>query len=86
MHLRGESAVAFLRNDHLLDVVTPLVGSEITCSPIQHIRAKLPQGVRDDHVIPWHQDVGVIWEEADPVFILTVWLPLTEATRWRTGD
>ncbi len=80
MHLRGEAAFAFLRNDHLLDVVASLVGSEITCSPIQHIRPKLPQGVRDDHVIPWRQDAGVTWEEADPVFILTVWLPLTEAT------
>ena len=80
MKLRGEAMFGFLRNENLMDVVEGLVGPEITCSPIQHIRAKLPQGVRDDQVIPWHQDAGVTLEEADESFILTVWLPVTEAT------
>ncbi|MDA0747068.1 MAG: phytanoyl-CoA dioxygenase family protein [bacterium] len=80
MKLRGKAAFDFLRNQNLLDAIEALVGPEITCSPIQHVRAKMPQGVRDDQVIPWHQDAGVTLEEADPVFILTVWLPLTEAT------
>ena len=80
MKLRGEAMFEFLRNENLMDVVEGLVGPEITCSPIQHIRAKLPQGVRDDQVIPWHQDAGVTLEEADESFILTVWLPVTEAT------
>ena len=77
---RGKAAFEFLRNENLLDIVEDLVGSEITCSPIQHVRAKMPQGVRDDQVVPWHQDAAVTLEEADPVFILTVWLPLSEAT------
>ncbi|MCE2447865.1 MAG: phytanoyl-CoA dioxygenase family protein [Candidatus Latescibacteria bacterium] len=84
MHLRGRASFEFLRNDRLLDLVESLVGPEITCSPIQHIRAKLPAGVTpsgsDSHVAPWHQDAGVTWEEADPHFILTVWLPLCAAT------
>ena len=84
MHLRGRASFEFLHNDHLLDLVESLVGPEITCSPIQHIRAKLPSGVTpsgsDPHVAPWHQDAGVTWEEADPHFILTVWLPLGAAT------
>lgn len=84
MHLRGRASFAFLRNDNLLDVVESLVGPEITCSPIQHIRPKLPSGLTpqgaDPHVAPWHQDAGVTWEEADPYFILTVWLPFSEAT------
>lgn len=83
MHLRGQAAFKFLRNPQLLDIVESLVGPEITCSPIQHIRPKLPNGLAprgsDPHVVPWHQDAGVAWEEADPYFILTVWLPLTEA-------
>lgn len=29
---------------------------------------------------PWHQDAGVTWEEADPHFILTVWIPLVSST------
>lgn len=84
MHRRGRAAFQFLRNPTLLDIVECLVGPEITCSPIQHIRPKLPNGLAprgsDPHVVPWHQDAGVAWEEADPYFILTVWLPLTEAT------
>lgn len=84
MHLRGRASFEFLRNDRLLDMVERLVGPEVTCSPIQHTRAKLPSGVTpsgsDPHVAPWHQDAGVTWEEADPHFILTVWLPLCAAT------
>ncbi len=54
----------FLRNDRLLDLVEAFVGPEITCSPIQHIRAKLPTRIVSDgdaeakHVAPWHQDAG----------------------------
>ena len=84
MRLRGKASFAFLRNDNLLDMVESLVGPEITCSPIQHIRPKLPGGLAprgsDPHVVPWHQDAGVTWEEADETFILTVWLPLTPAS------
>lgn len=84
MHFRGKASFQFLGNDHLLDMIESLVGPEITCSPIQHIRAKLPEGLTPDsgdpHVAPWHQDAGVTWEEADPFFILTVWLPLSTAT------
>ena len=84
MKLRAKAAFAFLRNESLLDMVEAFVGPEITCSPIQHMRAKVPQGLlatsgRDPHVLPWHQDAGVTWEEADNEFILTVWLPLTRA-------
>jgi ectoine hydroxylase-related dioxygenase (phytanoyl-CoA dioxygenase family) len=87
MHHRGRAAFDFLRNDHLLDLVERFVGPEITCSPIQHIRAKLPSGLSpalvgkgDTHVAPWHQDAGVTWAEADPHFILTVWIPMVDAT------
>ena len=84
MHLRGRAAFDFLRNDHLMDAVEGLVGPEIICSPIQHIRAKLPGGLTPEssagHVAPWHQDMGVTWAEADPHFILTVWIPVVDAT------
>ena len=83
MRLRGKESFAFLGNDNLLDMVEAFVGPELTCIPIQHIRPKLPGGLAprgsDQHVAPWHQDAGVTWEEADPVFILTVWLPLSPA-------
>ncbi|MDP7238001.1 MAG: phytanoyl-CoA dioxygenase family protein [Candidatus Latescibacteria bacterium] len=96
MHFRGEATFNFLRNSHLIDPIESLVGPEITCSPIQHTRAKLPnkiiyQGIEaggeekfkqflSENVAPWHQDAQVHLEEADSTFILTVWLPLTDAT------
>ena len=128
MHMRAEALFRFLGNDRMLDLVGSLVGPEITCSPIQHLRAKLPEtvasggngrsgdsgsgdngdsgndgsganGVNDgsgdgantengesdalaarikENVAPWHQDAQVHHEDADPVFILTVWLPLCD--------
>jgi phytanoyl-CoA hydroxylase len=82
--LRGKASFAFLRNENLLNIVESLVGPEILCSPIQHIRPKLPSHLTpsgaDGHIAPWHQDAGVTWAEADPYFILTVWLPFVAAT------
>jgi hypothetical protein len=98
MHCRLEAVFRFLGNDNLLDLIEGIIGPEITCSPIQHARAKLPDNLKGrlraegeesrrqleamiaENVAPWHQDAQVHLEEADPVPILTVWLPLGEAT------
>ena len=95
---RGAGMFEFLGNEHLMDLVESIVGPEITCSPIQHTRAKLPQTFLPDetddneeirqkkrqmvqaNVAPWHQDAQVHHEEADSTFILTVWIPLVDAT------
>jgi ectoine hydroxylase-related dioxygenase (phytanoyl-CoA dioxygenase family) len=86
IHL-GPAIFAMLTNPRLLDVVEDLIGPEIYCNPVQHVRFKLPQravqqGVSSGLVakIPWHQDNGVILPEADAATILTVWIPLTPAT------
>lgn len=103
MNMRAEAVFRFLANGRMLDLVESLVGHEITCSPIQHLRAKLPEGLNNqsgngngngngdgngeedalaarirENVAPWHQDAQVHHEDADPVFILTVWLPLCD--------
>ena len=92
MHFRGQALFQFLGHDRLMDVVEDLVGPEITCSPIQHLRAKLPDNLThlgsgdaeqlasriNENVAPWHQDGQVHLEEADPAFILTVWIPLCD--------
>jgi len=84
MHRRGAATFAFLRHPKLLDLAEAFVGPELLCSPIQHLRAKLPNGLTprgsDPHVVHWHQDAGVTWAEADPHFILTMWIPLVDAT------
>lgn len=84
MSVRGPASFAFLHNARLLDAVESLVGSEITCNPIQHIRAKPPAAVSGEgagfYNVPWHQDAGVTWEEADDSDIVTCWIALVDAT------
>jgi ectoine hydroxylase-related dioxygenase (phytanoyl-CoA dioxygenase family) len=83
MNFRGKATFDFLRNERLVQLIEGVLGPEIICSPIQHVRAKLPSDLargRNSHVAPWHQDAQVHTEEADPHFILTVWIPLCDAT------
>ncbi|CAG7625689.1 phytanoyl-CoA dioxygenase family protein [Paenibacillus allorhizosphaerae] len=85
MHLRGKAMFDFLKNENLLDIVECLLGSEIMCNPIQHLRAKLPVDPTAERVssfenVPWHQDAAVTLEEADPSEIITFWMPLVDAT------
>jgi len=84
----GPAVFRFLTNRRLLDVVESVVGPEIYSNPVQHIRMKLPQravtrnGKYSSNVLKtaWHQDNGVVLPEADGATILTVWIPLNEAT------
>ena len=84
----GPEAFKLLRNEKLLDVVEKFIGPEIFCNPVQHTRIKPPVEAlpKDKRWHPgiartqWHQDLGVVAEEADESEILTVWLPVTEAT------
>ncbi len=83
--MRGQAMFRFLHNPNLLDVVESLLGEELTCNPIQHLRAKVPQAVKGNvpdyfQNVPWHQDAAVTWEEADPTEIITFWIPLVDAT------
>ena len=85
MEARGPHMFAFLRNPNLLDAVESLLGPELTCNPIQHVRAKIPDCLTDGkpsyfNNVPWHQDGGVTMPEADPSDILTFWIPLVDAT------
>ncbi len=83
----GPAVFSLLRNERLLDAVESLIGPEITSNPVQHVRIKPPEryvtkneGTGLVTTTGWHQDNGVVHEEADDTNMLTVWLPLTEAT------
>ncbi|MGE3909136.1 MAG: phytanoyl-CoA dioxygenase family protein [Chloroflexota bacterium] len=84
----GPAVFNLLTSPRLLDVVESIVGPEIYSNPVQHIRTKLPpkvfkNGAKGNGLvskIEWHQDNGVVLPEADEATILTVWLPLTDAT------
>ena len=82
---RGRAMFQFLHNKNLVDTVQSLVGPEITCNPIQHARTKPPTAYEGGagpsfHVVPWHQDAGVMMPEAEASNIVTCWLPLGDAT------
>lgn len=85
MQHRGPAMFAFLGNANLLDVLEGLLGPEITCNPIQHVRAKPPDRFEPKagpsfHMAPWHQDAGVMMPEAEDSDVITCWLPLGDAT------
>ena len=82
-----ESVFNLLRHPRLLDIAEQFVGPEIYSNPIQHTRIKpperlVPQNAKNGLVVRvgWHQDQGVAMAEQDEVPVLTVWLPITDAT------
>ncbi len=86
----GPAVFAVLRHPGLLDAIESLIGPEIYANPVQHVRMKPPEhltpkdpttGLPQLGASPWHQDNGVVTEDADETEIITVWFPLTEATR-----
>lgn len=86
MH-HGPAVFNLLRNPKLMDAVERFIGPEIYSNPIQHVRIKPPERLLHEHMMgsntarsEWHQDQGVTTEEADDTDLLTVWLPITEAT------
>ncbi len=85
MRYRGRAMFEFLRNENLLDLLESLLGPELICNPIQHLRSKPPQAYENRegpsfHNAPWHQDAGVMMPEAEGSDVVTCWLPLAEAT------
>ena len=87
MH-HGPAVFELLRNPKLLDAVEQFIGPEIFSNPVQHVRIKPPEGFLPESArlgslsgrTFWHQDLGVVTDEADDTDILTVWLPITDAT------
>jgi phytanoyl-CoA hydroxylase len=85
----GPAVFATLRAPAILDAIESLIGPEIYSNPTQHVRLKPPEhltpvdpttGQVQLGATPWHQDNGVLLEDADESEIITVWFPLTDAT------
>jgi len=87
IHL-GPRTFGLLTHPKLLDLIEHFIGGEIYSNPIQHTRIKPPERELPEHLqgssllarTDWHQDQGVHLPEADHTNMLTVWLPLTDAT------
>jgi hypothetical protein len=74
----GREMFRIMIHPRLLDIMECLVGPEIIGSSVYRIRPKVPGLVRG--VVPWHQDSGYFEPHCDKSLIVTVWLPLVEAT------
>lgn len=68
-----------IRHPKLLDVAEQFVGPEIIASSVYRLRPKIPNHVQGP--VPWHQDSGYVEPFCDAHLMLTVWLPLVNATR-----
>lgn len=88
LHL-GPSTFSLLTSPRLLDVVEQFIGPEILSNPIQHVRIKPPESLLPNSSefhssligkTDWHQDQGVALAEVDKTNLLTVWIPVTDAT------
>lgn len=76
--LSGPAIFELLTNPKLLDLVESLVGPEIIASSVYRLRPKIPG--HDHGVVPWHQDSGYFEPYCDEALVLTVWVPLVDAT------
>ncbi len=74
----GPALFRLLTCPDLLDVVEQLMGPEIVASSVYRIRPKLPFWPNGE--VPWHQDSGYFHTMGDAHLILTVWVPLMDAT------
>ena len=84
----GKPIFDILRHPKILDVAEQIIGSEIYCNPVQHVRIKPPQGsqklTRKNSIIlqpqAWHQDLSVLAEDANETDLLTVWVAVSDAS------
>lgn len=86
IHL-GPAVFGLLTSPRLIDVVEQFIGPEVLSNPIQHVRIKPPEALLPADFkgslvgqTDWHQDQGVALPEVDDTEMLTVWLPITDAT------
>lgn len=87
IHL-SEPIFRLITHPKLLDIVELFIGSEILVNPVHHVRIKPPEKLVSHKPgestltvkTEWHQDQGVVLPEADETTILTIWMPIVDAT------
>jgi len=76
--LHGRAFFELIRHPKLLDVAESIVGPEIIASSVYRLRPKVPSHKKSP--VPWHQDSGYFEPYCDRAVVLTVWIPLVDAT------
>ena len=74
----GAELFRVITHRKLLAYIEDFVGPEIVGSSVYRIRPKIP--FMDRGVVPWHQDSGYFEPHCDRDLIVTVWMPLVDAT------
>jgi phytanoyl-CoA hydroxylase len=70
-----------MTNAKLLDVAEQFCGPELIASSVYRLRPKVPNHAWSP--VPWHQDSGYMEPYCDFGLMLTVWVPLVDATEDR---
>lgn len=68
---------SLMSNPKILDAVESLIGGEIFANPVYNVRPKVPNVAAG--AVPWHQDKSY-WPDANSNPVITVWIPLVDAT------
>ncbi len=79
--LAGPAFFNLIRHPKLLDVAEQFCGPELIASSVYRLRPKIPNYAFG--AVPWHQDSGYTEPYCDRMLMLTVWLPLVDATEER---
>lgn len=77
--LTGPAIFDLIRHPKLLDIAEQFCGPELIASSVYRLRPKVPNHANSP--VPWHQDSAYCDPYCDRELILTVWLPLVDATR-----
>ncbi len=76
--LSGPAIFRLITHPCLLDIAESLCGPELIASSVYRVRPKLPRDPRGE--VPWHQDSGYTDPYCDNALIVTMWIPLLDAT------
>lgn len=77
--LHGPGFFSLITNPKLLDLAESMCGQELIASSVYRLRPKIPTSMHS--AVPWHQDSGYFEPYCDDALVLTVWLPLVDATQ-----
>ena len=66
-----------MANPKILDALESIIGGEIFSNPVYNTRPKVPKVAAG--AVPWHQDKSY-WPDANANPVITVWIPLVDAT------
>ncbi len=76
--LHGPAIFHLISNANLVNVAEQLVGAEVIASSVYRLRPKIPN--YGYGAVPWHQDSAYFEPYCDKDLVVTMWLPLVDAT------